>query len=852
MFSAAILDSGLLDSALLESGLLRSPMDLSDDEQGLAIATNNLSMPYTFNTSANWVHNARTYHRSGPVSYTDIEIWFLNGIKGANSEQDAGYDFDLRAGVELNGTYYPGYHKVGGSRDATIAKEWGIGKLTFPGLTLPASAVFAVLNRRVASDGGLAGSYDVITNTSGITARGDGIIAGTDDSVDYTTGTSLADGASVRALVSGDFTGTVLDTGTFSGFVDEAGSGYASGLVLSTWYGASGIIQKNITGATQANPVVITSADHTLRDGDVIKIRSVGGMTELNDNEYIVSNKTDDTFELHDLSDTDVDGTGFTAYTSGGNFQAEAPGREYDGVGITGFGTQSAGALASVTISDGGGGHDTSSPPLLFVGGGGGFGAANQTVYGPVLIMGRPVGAARSYMTLVDSIGAGFSSVDDTGDLNASHGGLEQAIGQSYPVMRFGTASDSLGGFVLNKTKQMALLDEAIAAGLDMTKVHVIVQSGSNDFSNGDALATVETAAEAAGDEFRNRNAASVSVGTVMPITSSTNAYIDTTNQSTSGKYVSGGDVDQYNERLRKNTGNVTRDYVYDAAAIMADITEREKIRVDAYGGAPFVGDGTHPSKAVGVPYQKANLVYPPYAAIPGDTLVHVTALDTDGFTFNGEDISQWDDQSGNARHLVQSVTARQPDSRTARQKSHYGVDCYPGSVAKSVLTDDFAFDHTNFAFLAVMVSGTPSGVIQRIWGQYDLGTEGKGMSWGIDVNGRPFIFHNSGLSSVNSTDLTPTVDVLNIVGGWWDSGTLTFALNGSTSTNISTTGAAPGSSIEGVSAKFCLGGLTTNGASNTTQPLKGSVFELLFFEPADLADFTAKRDALNSRWRVY
>lgn len=75
----------------------------------------------------------------------------------------------------------------------------------------------------------------------------------------------------------------------------------------------------SISGATQAKPVVITtSAAHGLADGDDISIASVGGMTELNGNRYVVSNALSTTFELHDANGEDVDGTGFTAYTSGG------------------------------------------------------------------------------------------------------------------------------------------------------------------------------------------------------------------------------------------------------------------------------------------------------------------------------------------------------------------------------------------------------------------------------------------------------------------------------------------------------------------------------------------------------
>jgi hypothetical protein len=68
-----------------------------------------------------------------------------------------------------------------------------------------------------------------------------------------------------------------------------------------------------ITGATQANPVVITATAHGYNNGDLVVIEDIGGMTEINNKEFTVANQTANTFELQG-----IDGTGFTAYTSGG------------------------------------------------------------------------------------------------------------------------------------------------------------------------------------------------------------------------------------------------------------------------------------------------------------------------------------------------------------------------------------------------------------------------------------------------------------------------------------------------------------------------------------------------------
>lgn len=76
---------------------------------------------------------------------------------------------------------------------------------------------------------------------------------------------------------------------------------------------------KTITAATAANPVVITAVAHGFSNADRVLISGISGMTELNNREFIVANVTTDTFELKDpQTDVNVNGSAFTAYTSGG------------------------------------------------------------------------------------------------------------------------------------------------------------------------------------------------------------------------------------------------------------------------------------------------------------------------------------------------------------------------------------------------------------------------------------------------------------------------------------------------------------------------------------------------------
>ncbi len=86
------------------------------------------------------------------------------------------------------------------------------------------------------------------------------------------------------------------------------------GVIRNEWDGP----EKTVTGATQANPVVITCVGHGFTNGRTVQLLSLGGMVEVNNNFYTVANATTNTFELLDENGTNVDGTGFSAYTSGG------------------------------------------------------------------------------------------------------------------------------------------------------------------------------------------------------------------------------------------------------------------------------------------------------------------------------------------------------------------------------------------------------------------------------------------------------------------------------------------------------------------------------------------------------
>ncbi len=86
----------------------------------------------------------------------------------------------------------------------------------------------------------------------------------------------------------------------------------------------------SMTGATAADPVVITDADHGLITGQRIRIDGVVGMTSLNfvaTNYYYVNVLSSSTFSLYNdaaLTDT-LDGSGFSSWVSGGVWKIVIP-----------------------------------------------------------------------------------------------------------------------------------------------------------------------------------------------------------------------------------------------------------------------------------------------------------------------------------------------------------------------------------------------------------------------------------------------------------------------------------------------------------------------------------------------
>lgn len=87
---------------------------------------------------------------------------------------------------------------------------------------------------------------------------------------------------------------------------------------------------KSITNATNATPIVITSAGHGYSNGDVVLVTGVAGNTAANGGPYIVESSTTNTFALQDS-------VGNAPWTSGGYVQRIARSKNFSEALMTVF-----------------------------------------------------------------------------------------------------------------------------------------------------------------------------------------------------------------------------------------------------------------------------------------------------------------------------------------------------------------------------------------------------------------------------------------------------------------------------------------------------------------------------------
>ena len=144
---------------------------------------------------------------------------------------------------------------------------------------------------------------------------------------EYSSGTAASNIFSSSSVTSAVYKHYLFDIVLFTHLNIKTAQAFTTGeTVTGGTSGATATVQSlsttesaTITGATQADPIVITSANK-FKEGQQVTITGVGGMTELNSNVYTVRNPSASNFQLFNTDGTTaIDGTsGHTSYTSGG------------------------------------------------------------------------------------------------------------------------------------------------------------------------------------------------------------------------------------------------------------------------------------------------------------------------------------------------------------------------------------------------------------------------------------------------------------------------------------------------------------------------------------------------------
>lgn len=147
-----------------------------------------------------------------------------------------------------------------------------------------------------------------------------------------TLGTVIKTGGSLHAAcaITSSFTNqsgdaTIIGSGAVNALDIQGGEIHCLTTGIVGDYGA-------ITGASAANPCVITSSSHGLTTGDKVRIASIVGMTELNQREFTVVVVNSSTFQL-----AGENSSAYTAYSSGG-YWSRIGSVKVSGEGILNFG----------------------------------------------------------------------------------------------------------------------------------------------------------------------------------------------------------------------------------------------------------------------------------------------------------------------------------------------------------------------------------------------------------------------------------------------------------------------------------------------------------------------------------
>jgi len=164
------------------------------------------------------------------------------------------------------------------------------------------------------------------------------------------TGATAAEPVVITATAHGLTDADFVDISDVKGMTELNGNRYKIGNKTANTFELFNRTQSvySITAATKADPCEITIGAHSHTEGQQITISGVVGMTELNGNTYQVNTATATTVTLKSIAGVTTDSTGFTTYISGGTAEIDA---DIDGSDFTAYISGGKARLAVTTVS---------------------------------------------------------------------------------------------------------------------------------------------------------------------------------------------------------------------------------------------------------------------------------------------------------------------------------------------------------------------------------------------------------------------------------------------------------------------------------------------------------------------
>lgn len=170
------------------------------------------------------------------------------------------------------------------------------------------------------------------------------------DSPVTVSGATVASPVVITATAHGFTDADFIDFAEVSGMTELNGNRYKIGNKTANTFELFDRTQSvyTVTAATQADPCEVTIGAHSHTEGQQITLSGVIGMTELNGNTYQVNTATATTVTLKSIAGVTTDATGFTAYVSGGMAEIDA---DVDGSAFTTYISGGEARLSVTTVS---------------------------------------------------------------------------------------------------------------------------------------------------------------------------------------------------------------------------------------------------------------------------------------------------------------------------------------------------------------------------------------------------------------------------------------------------------------------------------------------------------------------